>query len=127
MEHLLDPPMVNSAMLRRSFQSPSTSYSQSAVIGSGPASHPMNRSSGGGGVRTGVTDDAGELDRVVATGAAELAQSALGTPDVAGATPRRNLSVGGVLMTSWRRDARRATGGIAAAPGQVGIKTTQLQ
>jgi hypothetical protein len=49
-------------------------YSQIAVIGSGPASHPTNRSESVG-VRVGVTGDAGEF---LGVGFTELIRSELG-------------------------------------------------
>lgn len=102
MVHLLDSPMLNSVMSRRSSQSPSMSYSQIAVVGSGPASHPTKRSSGGGGVRVGVTrpEECGVIE------AAALQPGVLGT--AGGADIRRDLSVGsmGLESTSGRAAAR---------------------
>jgi len=105
MVHLLDPPMLNSAMSRRNSQSPSTLYSQTAVVGSGPASHPTNRSSGNGGVRGGVWRGLGDV------GAATLRLAAVGAPRGADTTRGRDLVVGS--MKSWSTLGRGGARGVS--------------
>ena len=107
MVHWLDPPMLNSATSRRSSQSPSTLYSQIAVVGSGPASHPTNRSSGNGGVRVGVTcpEELGDI------AVAALRRGALGALRGADTTRRRDLVVGS--MRSWSTLGRGTARGVS--------------